>query len=277
MSNSIYSLYKRTLVSNYGTLYHPNWHPTTRHELGDYGTLLNGQLVRMGNIRDMGIRLIASKPRVTAHQTFSSNTGVSYQFDTGGQTQLRAAPSAKVKLKVSFSGGQGVSIQAYGIHHIQIQNYQEVMTSVLQRYSIRRWDAKWVVVTELHQAKKCLMAISSEGAQEAEIEFEAEQKVPLAEVTMANANLGLVCKSHRNIGYTLDTQQGEVTLGLSYGKVHIPLMRRPRVQPFENKGRWGSDGPTTQWVQAGSTSAAVPVADMVETGAPQFVQVQVSI
>lgn len=277
MSNSIYSLYKRTLVGNYGVLYHPNWHPTTKHELGDYGTLLNGQLTRLGNIRDLGIRLTASRPRVTAHQTFSSGAGVSYQFDTGGQAQLPATPSVKAKLKVSFSGGQGMSIQAYGIHHIQIQNYQEVIASVLQQHASRRWDTRWVLITELHRAQKCLLAISSEGAQEAEIEFEAQQKVPVGQVTMTNANLGLVCKSHRNIGYTLDTQQGEVTLGVGYGKVDVPVLRRPRVQPFENKGLWGSDGPTTQWVQASGFGTSAPVVDMVETGAPRFVRLQVSV
>lgn len=277
MSNSIYSLYKQALVGSFGRLFHPNWHPTTKQELGDYGTLVNGQLVRVGNIRQLGIRLLASRPQVRAHQTFSSGSGVSYQFNAGGQAQLQAAPSSKAKLKVSFSGGQGVSMQAYDIHHIQIQNYQEVMTAILQRYAGRQWDVRWVVITELHQAKKCLLAISSEGAKEAEIEFEAQHDIPVGPLTMTNANLGLVCKSHRNIGYTLDTQQGEVTLGVGYGKVDVPIIRKPRVQPFDNRSWWGSDGPTTQYAHFGSVIPSVPITDMIETGPPRFVRVQVPV
>ncbi|WP_210116385.1 hypothetical protein [Hymenobacter fodinae] len=224
----------------------------------------------------MGITITPSKSQVRAHQTFSSGTGVSYNFDAGGGGQIRAASSAKAKLKVSFTGGQGVSINAYGIQYTQIQNYQSVTNAVLALYNSGKWSKHWVIVTDLYQAQKCLMAISNEGSQEAEIEFEAQHKLPTATATLANANLGLVCKSQRNIGYTLDTLKGKVTLGFGLGAISASFIRRPRFQPFENKGRWGNDGPTTMNFEMRRTPN-VHIPDMIETGPPRFVRVQVSV
>lgn len=274
--SSIYSLYKHALVSNYGQLYHPNWTPTESRELGDFGTMLNGLFTRIGNLRDWNIPVVGSPPAVKAHQTFSAGAGVSYDFNAGAGATARSVATVKAKLKLSFSGGQGVSINAYGLHHTRIQNYQAVSAAVLRLYDQRKWNARWVIVTELHQAQRCLMAVSSEGAQEAEIEFEARQRVPLAELNLANAALNLVCKRHHNIGYTLDTRQGKVTLGLGFGMVHVPLVRTPRFEPFENRGRLGSDGPTTGFEAGQVSSPGIHTPDAVATGTPQFVPVVAS-
>lgn len=276
MSTSIYFIYKRALVSNYGLLYHPNWEPTRAHQLGDFGTMLQGQFTRVGNVRELGIAIIASRSPVQAHQTFSSGANVSYDFSGGAQASLKTAARAKAKLRVAFSGGQGISINAYGLQHTQIQNYQAIAAAVLHLQHARQWNERWVVVTELHQAHRCILAISSEGTADAEIEFEARQKLPVATLTMTDANLGLVCKNQRNIGYTLDSQQGVVTLGMGLGKVDVPLLRTPRFNQFENRGRWGSDGPTTKFETGRSWSTHIHLPDALESGTPRFVRVSVS-
>ncbi|MGI4736259.1 MAG: hypothetical protein ACRYG7_13870 [Janthinobacterium lividum] len=237
--------------------------------------MLNGLFTRIGNLRDLGIPVTGSPPAVEAHQTFSAGAGVSYDFHAGAGATARTVATAKVKLTLSFSGGQGISINAYGLHHTRIQNHQPVSAAVLRLYGQQKWNARWVVVTDLYQAQRCLMAVSSEGAQEAEIEFEARQRVPLMELNLANAALNLVCKRHRNIGYTLDTQQGKVTLGLGFGTVHVPLVRTPRFEPFENRGRWGSDGPTTGFEAGQARNAGVYTPDAVAASTPLFVPVEV--
>jgi hypothetical protein len=278
-TNSIYSIYKRTLVSNYGELYHPNWHPTSNRELGDYGILRNGIFTRIGNISKFKIPVVSSKPVVKAHQTFSSGSGVSVSFEAGGTVRAGNKSSAKAKMKVGFTGGQGISISAYGIQHTTIQNYAHVMNAILLLYRTQSnaWQEQWVVITDLYQAQKCIMAISAHGSTDAEIEFETAAKSPLNTANLTNANLGLVCKNQRNIGYTLDTQQGKVTLGVGFGKVHVPFIRKPRFQPFENRGSWGSDGPTTQLILGfPNANYAVPIPDEVEMGTPRFVRLAVS-
>ena len=274
--SSIYAIYKRALASNYGPLYHPNWAPTDARELGDFGTLLNGLFTRLGNLSDLDIHPTGSRSAVKAHQTFSAGAGASYDFTTDAKARARKVATAKVTLKVSFSGGQGVSIQAYGLQHTRIQNYQQVAAAVLKLYSRQKWDERWVVVTELYQAERCIMAISMDGHDAAEIEFEARQQVLPAEVSMANVNLDLICKSHRNIGYTLDTQHGKATLGLGFGKVRVPFLRQPRVEPFENRARWGSDGPTTNFETVRSSSAGISTPDSLVAGEPQFVSIEAS-
>jgi hypothetical protein len=278
-TNSIYAIYKRTLVRNYGELYHPNWDPTSNRELGDYGVLRNGIFTRIGNISKFKIPVVSSKPEVKAHQTFSSGSGVSISFEAGGTVQAGDKGSVKAKMKVGFTGGQGVSINAYGIQHTTIQNYAHMMNAILSLYQTQSnvWQEQWVVITDLYQAQKCIMAISAHGSTEAEIEFETAAMVPLTTANLTNANLGLVCKTQRNIGYTLDTQKGKVTLGLGFGKVHVPLLRKPRFQPFENKGSFGGDGPTTQFMEGlANPNSAIHIPDEVEAGTPRFVRLIVS-
>ena len=160
--------------------------------------------------------------------------------------------------------------------HIRVQNYQQVADAVLHLHSIGKWGPRWVIITALYQAQKCLIAISGDGTAGAEIEFEAQQRVPVAELHLANAALDLVFKKSRNIGYTLDTQQGPVTLGLGLGMVHVPLVRKPRFEPFENRMRWGDKGPST-YVEVGSAKrSGVYTSDRVVAGKPQFVQVEIA-
>ena len=205
MPPSLAEIYTDTIYRKFSTKYGA-WMLGENFKLGDYGRLEKHHFIRLGNIDDFGIKVIASALTPANHQQFKSDGAGGINFHAGG-----GAPNVKAGLSIDFSGENAVFFNAAQCQIEKISNYTDVRKKMERLARTRKWNIEHVVVTELFHSASTTVVIT--GRNNASIKFEASTDVPY--IDLVNVNTGLICKSASSVEYSVASTQLIPMIGLS--------------------------------------------------------------
>jgi hypothetical protein len=180
--------------------YVATWLPTVILQPGDVCDMRDGELRRVGSLRDFDIAWQTQKSDVESDMQYSSAGAVSMQLKAQGE-----APPAGSLLNVqdagitcSFSRSGAVVLQLTDCTGQSIGNLIKVGQEVLKRHDVHEWPEGHVVVSEVVRAGASTIIISSES--EAGIDLAVKGAVGNGQLTLASLNAGLNVKAQRKIG-----------------------------------------------------------------------------
>ena len=183
---SVNEQYTTELRTRFG--YSATWLPNIHVELGDVGILRNYEYERVRRLRDFGILFeIRSDAAVgTLDYTSADSVAVAVKAAGGAPVGLGAATNLKGNLEVSFRREHAVFFQASGCTTKSIADQHQLAQSLLDLYQALRWPEEYVVVTEVVNANRATVLISS--GSNALIEFAVNSGVELGQYTLVDAN-----------------------------------------------------------------------------------------
>ena len=218
MSKKAQKVYRKA-VARHLKPYHANWLPGDPRQLGDYGVLDNGIFIPKGNIRNLGISFdTIEDPNLDQH-TFLAGKDVNLEFNAAGTVPGVANASAKVKMKNAWS----VFFHAIGGNSSRVKNKVELEAQILDFYRNNRdrWKRRYVVVTDLIEAGRTIVAVSSSS--NAEIIVEAKGEADIF-IDLQDSSIEIKLGSSSNVGYQIIGDSGmDVLLGFS--RIHRKDLR----------------------------------------------------
>jgi hypothetical protein len=201
---------------------HAAWLPITNtFELGDYGLISNGVLVKMGNISDFGVTFARgigpnSELKFTSQGTRIAKVMGNAEVDTFSDDNIAA------KITLEFANESAFFIRA-NLTVVQMQNINQVARKLIDAIE-QGWRSKFRVVSAIYTGQHCTI-ISSSAAQ-SKIELNGTAKV-LKEFDLGNVAAGITASSHEDIGIQLIGHSG--VIGLSMFKLPWLLGSDPKV------------------------------------------------
>jgi hypothetical protein len=186
---------------------HAAWLPVTNaFELGDYGLVSDGVLVKIGNIRALGV-------------DWSEGTGPrsNINFSSQGTRTIRAVGGAEVnalpdapldaKLTIEFERENSFLIKA-DLDLRQMQNVGEVAHKL---YELDAWEGRFRVVSALYTGQQCSVLSSKDANSKIELTGKANA---LRQFDLGAASADIQVASSEKIGLQIVGQTGVVGLGL---------------------------------------------------------------
>src|SRR5690606_13093943 len=225
----IAKLYSREVKRNFKVLF-ANWLPGSPIELGDYGIMRGDIFVPMGKLKNdfpefAGDVIQTELDPTSDHKEFKSGDGIEVRFSPKGSITAGGAPLAKASLEVAFSRENSVFFDAAECRTTRIANKARLGEIVKSLMAQDRWNRKFCVVTEVVQAGRTTIAISS--GRDSSISFEADSPA-IQNINLADAGIGFSVARERDIGYKLNAPNGlSILIGLC-------KMKSPFLTPVKN-------------------------------------------
>ena len=201
---------------------HAAWLPITNtFELGDYGLISNGVLVKMGNIGDFGV---AFTKEVGPNSQFKFSSKGTRIAKIVGNAEVNAFSDDNLasKITLEFAHESAFFIRA-NLTVVQMQNVNQVVRNLRDAVE-RGWRRKFRVVSGIYTGQHCTIISSSAG--QSRIELNGTAKT-LKEFDLGNVAAGITASSHEDIGIELIGQSGAI--GLSMFKLPWLLGSNPRI------------------------------------------------
>ncbi|MDO9021358.1 MAG: hypothetical protein Q8S73_44290 [Deltaproteobacteria bacterium] len=161
--------------------------PSLNVELGDYGTVEDGQFRRLGNVRQFSSCHFEEQMR---------GQGLSREYKSKRVRKVAMGAGAKIDagivtahpaLELSFATDFSVYFAVAGCSNWQITNLQALSEQIVALYREDRWKKEWRLITSIFKATNLTVVISKES--ESKLVLEASADVP--RIDMADANLSL--------------------------------------------------------------------------------------
>ncbi len=181
--------YTDELNENFG--YFATWEPGTIREIGEVGILDDNEFIRETNLENLGIKFKVKKDKVKHELSYSSQGSVSVTQKLAGSTNAKASALAQADAGfiVEFAKGKSVLLKAVGVTTEQIDDQVALAQELLRLYKLKKWNKKWVVITELKIADSATIIISNTS--NSKIELSAKADIGALNMNIANADLGL--------------------------------------------------------------------------------------
>jgi len=193
-------------------VYFANWEPSMPLKLGDYGAIEGNIFTRIGNIKekDKDIKFTIHTENNRSHKRLTSTDGVKCKFNP--QTKINVAGQEELlnaNIDIKFTKENSFFLNASGCVTSFIENKSKLGQEVKKLLANKNWDKEYVIVTDIVEAEKTTIAISSSGS--SSILFEA--KSPLIEqINLADTSLDLRIKNEEAIGYSIHTSDKLIPL-----------------------------------------------------------------
>jgi hypothetical protein len=206
--------------------YTPTWLPNTPVRLGDVGVLSSNGYERLRSLADFGISFHSRDSISSGSLEYISASEVSVMVKQEGQLPVGTSSLAQADggITVIFGGTGAVLFQAAGCSISSIEDQHLLSDRLLALHAEGRWNIDYVVVTELVQAERTSVLISS--ANFAAAEFKVNGSFLSASLVSANTDLKLI-RSH-NIGTQIVMEGGLTPLFKAKG-IRRRFLRPPNV------------------------------------------------
>jgi hypothetical protein len=205
---------------------HAAWLPITNtFEIGDYGLVSDGVLVKMGNIRTFGVSWSAREGK-PAQMDFASDDAHMTRFVGEGKVNALPDQDLDARFTIEFEKQCSFLIKAR-----LISNEMQDLAAVADKlYAHQDWDSSYRVVSAVHVGQQCTI-LSSNGAN-SKIELSGNANA-LRQFDLAGASAGIQVSNSQRMGLSLIGQTGVIGLSLFkvgwlLGGVYV-LGRRPRT------------------------------------------------
>jgi hypothetical protein len=210
--SALASIYTDAVYSNLRPL-RANWEPTQPIELGVYGVLNDNSFQRIGNVRDKGIDIgKVIRDDVGDQKIFASGRDTSVTLHAKGASVNNPAVTINASVEISFSTQDSAFFNAAGCSYHVIADKAALRAKIMAEYAAGKWQREWAVVTDLVRARNTTVVIS--GSSAGSIVLEAAGDV--AQINLANAQIGLTLRTARNVGYQVIAEKDLAPLiGLS--------------------------------------------------------------
>jgi hypothetical protein len=208
-------LYTRELRKRFG--YSATWVPTSEVRLGDVGRLQNYEFERVATLADFGVQFDHRVGSTTSSLDYTSDHGVSFAIKASGELPPLGSglAAADAGIVVSFGAKDAIVLQAAGCVMVSIENQLELATHILALYEQGEWDEDYVAVTEVVQAGRTTVLISSSS--DGSVVFKIKGDVELGPLSLAAADVGLRVSRSRNIGTQIVADGGLTPLFKAHG------------------------------------------------------------
>lgn len=216
--------YTSELRTRFG--YSATWLPNTHVELGDVGILRNYEYERVRTLRDFSVYFETRSDAATGMLDYTSADSVSVVVKAAGAAPagLGAATNLKGNLEVSFNREHAVFFQASGCTTTSIADQHQLAQSLLDLYQALEWPEEYVVVTEVVNADRATVLVSS--GSDALIEFAVDSGVALGQYALVDASAHVNIARSTNIGTQIVAQGGLTPLFKAKG-IRKRLLRSP--------------------------------------------------
>jgi hypothetical protein len=220
---------------------HAAWLPITNtFEIGDYGLISDGVLVKMGNVRALGIGWTA-KDGPPAQLNFASDgTRMTRAI---GNASVQAFPDQDIdaSFTIEFERDSSFLVKA----RLTSSEMQDLAAVARQLSDHPDWKSRYRVVSAVHVGQQCTI-LSSKGAN-SKIVLSGKANA-LKQLDLAAASVGIQTSSSERIGLDIVGQSGVV--GLSLFKLRwliggietlgLPPRNDPNAQTgIETSAVWG--------------------------------------
>jgi len=217
--------YTRELRQRFG--YSATWVPTSEVRLGDVGRLQRYEFERVATLTDFGVQFDRRNGSTTSSLNYNSNHGVSFAIKASGELPPLGSglAAADAGIIVSFGATDAIVLQASGCVMASIENQHELARQILALYEGGEWDDDFVAVTEVVQAGKATVLISSSS--DGSVVFTTDGGVQLGPLSLAAADVELRVSRSRNIGTQIVAEGGLTPLFRAHG------VRKRWLRPLE--------------------------------------------
>ena len=167
------------------------WLPNHTLKLGDVG-ILNGKFfTQVTTLDKLGIPFEVREDDSPTPMDFTSDSGVSFSFKLGGETnaELTSIPQAKAGIGISFGKQGSFVVKAEKTYEPSIEDSASLQKAILSAAKNKTWDRRWAVIYRIVNAPTATIIISNSA--ESNIELAANSSVSAAELDIGNANLEL--------------------------------------------------------------------------------------
>lgn len=170
------------------------WPPIDHVEIGSYGELRDGKFHRIGNIRTLEWSYTTQRDQTPGDMFFSSTDKVEVAFKAAGS----AAPAGSglaigdAGFAITFHKEGGVFFKAGGVVKEQIVDTAPIRQAMLRAYLNDKWNKRWVVITEVHEAADIVVLVSKKNGVNADLKVKGEVT---AAPNVANADVEVMVTS----------------------------------------------------------------------------------
>jgi hypothetical protein len=222
--------------------YLATWLPNIPVELGDVGVLRRDSFEPITTLKDLGIEFSITTATDKINLEYASFGCVETSF-SAGEEGIPGTPAVDASVNLVFSKENAVVFAAAQCLPKRIANQRTLGEAVLQFHEADRWNPRWVVVTELLDAKATTILIS--GQAHAEMSLSAKSSLGGSLISLADADAGVSVKSARGVGLKIVAARGLRPLFRAYG-VRTRILRSPE---FELKARTDADRKSIEFVK----------------------------
>ncbi|OEJ28897.1 hypothetical protein AS594_35225 [Streptomyces agglomeratus] len=187
----------------WGEGYWVTWHPSTRHSLGDIGTVSAGSLVPISTLEENGITSLALTPETRDELSWRTKGQVDVTFKAVGNTAggvFSALADAQAGALVEFKGDNSVLVSYRGLTESRLASQPVLAAEMVSRYWAGTWPKEWCVVSHLVTAEHGTVLAGGEKGSTVELAAQAT----VGPAPAAIADLAVRMKVARSKGLTLE-------------------------------------------------------------------------
>jgi hypothetical protein len=181
------------------------------------GRLQKYEFERVATLADFGVQFDRRVASTTSSLNYTSERGVSFAVKASGELPPLGSglAIADTGISVSFAAKDAIVLQAAGCVSASIENRQELARQILALYEQGLWDEDYVAVTEVVQAGRATVLISSSG--DGAVVFKTNGDVQLGPLSLVTADVGLRVSGSRNLGTQMVAESGVTPLFKAHG------------------------------------------------------------
>lgn len=178
--------------------YYPNWKPSEKRELGDFGILERNIFSKIGNIRELGISFEILEHDVDGCESFGSNATITSTGKlTGGMSAVINA-----QIEINLKKESSVFLNSIFKKNYEIKSLYELEYQILKKLEQQEWNKKHVIITSIVESYNTIVAISEGIDSNVVLGCEAQNIVDLNKVelgfTLINKTDGVYSYFTRN-------------------------------------------------------------------------------
>ena len=209
---SLAKTYQKKVYSHYQML--PIWRPGTPLELGDIVQKKGGAYIRTSRLKDVDNSI--------EFEVREDLTGDSEEFDDNGSvtitTKLKgniAIPNTSLGIEdagalVEFENDNSIYMKMLNVQYKSIVDQIGLGKRILALYKDGQWAKSMAIVTEVAVCDSATIILSKKRG--GKIEIKANVEGEIADIDLANAELGLTVGFNRGIGDKIIAQKGVTAL-----------------------------------------------------------------
>jgi len=202
----LHKTYAAELRSALGYL--ATWLPNSKLQLGDLLVPAgDGSLTRVGHIRDHGLSFTPHPGSSRAIYEYASSGAVSIMQKLAGQVVPGSSlADADAGFVVKFGRTDAIVFEASGCSSVGIADLISLGRAIEKKYAAGEWDRKWMLVTELVNAKAATIIIA--GSQSAQADLRASGTIGKGGIRLSDLNAKLEATKTVDIGFKIITSTG---------------------------------------------------------------------
>jgi len=190
--------------------YRAAWEPNRQATVGVYGKIHKGVFSPYGTLEKLGINVEIQTKETNNVLEYTSEGSTQITTKLKGETAaaFEGLLDADAGFAVEFGKEDSIVFKAKGIISHELVNKAEVQAAIkdIRSKDKNKWSRKYVIVTEVLEAKGATILISNNS--NSRIELKVNGDVNATQIDIADASLGFEIVKNRGIGIKVIANDG---------------------------------------------------------------------